>query len=56
MLAINYDKRINLFKILGYQIENNIWEKNNEKMKMFKPNLCTGPPILCPRFLGQYIR
>ena len=29
----------NLFKILGYQIESNIWEKNNEKMKIFKPNL-----------------
>lgn len=29
----------NLFKILGYQIESNIWEKNNKKMKMFKPNL-----------------
>ena len=29
----------NLFKILGYQIESNIWEKNNEKMKIIKPNL-----------------
>ncbi len=29
----------NLYKILGYQIESNIWEKNNKKMKMFKPNL-----------------
>ena len=29
----------NLFKILGYQIESNIWEKNNEKMKIFKQNL-----------------
>ena len=29
----------NLFKMLAYQIESNIWEKNNEKMKMFKPNL-----------------
>ena len=29
----------NLFKMIGYQIESNIWEKNNEKMKMFKPNL-----------------
>ena len=32
-------KNTNLFKILGYQIESNIWEKNNEKMKIFKPNL-----------------
>ena len=32
-------KNTNLFKILGYQIESNIWEKNNEEMKMFKPNL-----------------
>ena len=29
----------NLFKMIGYQIESNIWEKNNEEMKMFKPNL-----------------
>ena len=29
----------NLFKMIGYQIESNIWEKNNEKMKIFKPNL-----------------
>ena len=29
----------NLFKMLAYQIESNIWEKNNEKMKIFKPNL-----------------
>lgn len=29
----------NLFKMIGYQIESNIWEKNNEKIKMFKPNL-----------------
>ena len=26
-------KNTNLFKILGYQIKSNIWEKNNEKMK-----------------------
>lgn len=32
-------KNTNLFKMLAYQIESNIWEKNNEKMKMFKPNL-----------------
>ena len=32
-------KNTNLFKILGYQIKSNIWEKNNEKMKIFKPNL-----------------
>ena len=24
----------NLFKMLAYQIESNIWEKNNEKMKL----------------------
>ena len=30
---------MNLFKMIGYQIESNIWEKNNEEMKMFKPNL-----------------
>ena len=29
----------NLFKMLAYQIESNIWEKNNKEMKMFKPNL-----------------
>ena len=29
----------NLFKMLVYQVESNIWEKNNEKIKMFKPNL-----------------
>lgn len=29
----------NLFKMLVYQVESNIWEKNNEEMKMFKPNL-----------------
>ena len=29
----------NLFKMIGYQIESNIWEKNNKEMKMFKPNL-----------------
>ena len=29
----------NLYKMIGYQIESNIWEKNNKKMKMFKPNL-----------------
>ena len=32
-------KNTNLFKMIGYQIESNIWEKNNEEMKMFKPNL-----------------
>ena len=32
-------KNTNLFKMIGYQIESNIWEKNNEKIKMFKPNL-----------------
>ena len=32
-------KNTNLFKMIGYQIESNIWEKNNEKMKIFKPNL-----------------
>ena len=25
--------------MIGYQIESNIWKKNNEKIKMFKPNL-----------------
>ena len=30
---------MNLFKMIGYQIESNIWKKNNEEMKMFKPNL-----------------
>ena len=29
----------NLFKMLVYQVESNIWEKNNEEIKMFKPNL-----------------
>ena len=29
----------NLFKMLVYQVKSNIWEKNNEKIKMFKPNL-----------------
>ena len=29
----------NLFKMLAYQVKSNIWEKNNEKIKMFKPNL-----------------
>lgn len=29
----------NLFKMLTYQIESNIWEKDNKEMKMFKPNL-----------------
>ena len=29
----------NLFKMLVYQVESNLWEKNNEEIKMFKPNL-----------------
>ena len=32
-------KNTNLFKMLAYQIESNIWEKDNKEMKMFKPNL-----------------
>ena len=29
----------NLFKMLAYQIESNIWEKNSKKIEIFKSNL-----------------
>ena len=29
----------NLFKMLAYQIESNIWEKDSKKIEIFKPNL-----------------